>query len=536
MNRSIYSRRKVAIPSRKAAHKPHKLPAYFLRSLPVPMCVLDRLSGVYLEANQAYAELLGLKRENIVHKSGADLTAGLGEGNLKQIFGRLEEETSLRNLDMIIFQTGGRVMKIGAQAQSVDFEGHEAVLITFDRGADRGSQRGLEVIENRVEAINALNRTLAEADSVDEIVRHLAAATLQQFPDNCIVQISMYDAALQRFTASYTQHAGESLCRSERPELHLDLATRGLQSDAIRTRKAVLVNANDDRLRSTVTRMALFTPGKVIQSAVCTPMIVAGVVIGVLQVFSFRPNLFAEPEVAWISLIGNTAANAIQSNRLTYSLERTNQDLSQTFEATIDGWSRALELRDFSTERHTERVVSMTMELGRKLGLADPDLVRIKRGAQLHDIGKMGVPDSILLKPGPLDEAEWRVMRKHPVYAYELLRPIPKFNDILDIPYCHHEKWDGSGYPRRLRGSEIPLNARLFAVVDVWDALSSNRPYRTAWPQRQVLDYIQRQSNKHFEPDITRAFLDIVKGKSFTQRTPVSMFRRPLADSFGQVN
>ena len=265
-------------------------------------------------------------------------------------------------------------------------------------------------------------------------------------------------------------------------------------------------------------------------------MIAAGVVIGVLQVFSFRPDLFAEPEAALISLMGNTAANAIQSNRLTYSLERTNQDLSQTFEATIDGWSRALELRDFSTERHTERVVSMTMELGRKLGLAEPDLVRIKRGAQLHDIGKMGVPDSILLKPGPLDEAEWRVMRKHPVYAYELLRPIPKFNDILDIPYCHHEKWDGSGYPRRLRGSEIPLNARLFAVVDVWDALSSNRPYRTAWPQRQVLDYIQRQSNKHFEPDITNAFLDIVKGKTFAPRNTVTMFRRPLADGFGQVN
>jgi HD-GYP domain-containing protein (c-di-GMP phosphodiesterase class II) len=536
MNRSIYSRRKAAIPSIKAGHKPHKLPAYFLRSLPVPMCVLDRLSGVYLEANQAYAELLGLKRESILHKSGADLTAGLGEGDLRQIFSRLEEETSLGKLDIIIFQSGGRVIKTGAQAQFVDFEGHEAVLITFEPSTDHGSKRGVEVVENRVEAVNSLSRNLAEADSCEEIVRHLAAATLQQIPDSSIVVISLYDATSLYFTASYNQHAGESLRRSDMPDLHLDLASRGLQSDAIRTCKAVVANANDDRLRSTVTRMGLFTPGKVIQSAICTPMIANGMVIGVLQVFSFKPNLFVEPEAALISLIGNTAANAIQSSRLTINLERTNQDLSQTFEATIDGWSRALELRDFSTERHTERVVSMTMELGRKIGLAEPDLVRIKRGAQLHDIGKMGVPDSILLKPGPLDESEWRVMRKHPVYAYELLRPIPKFNDILDIPYCHHEKWDGSGYPRRLRGSEIPLNARLFAVVDVWDALSSNRPYRTAWPQRQVLDYIQRQSNKHFEPDITSAFLDIVKGRSFTQRTPVSMFRRPLADGFSQLN
>ena len=264
MNRSIYSRRKAAIPSRKSAHKPHKLPAYFLRSLPVPMCVLDRLSGGYLEANQAYAELLGLKRESILHKSGADLTAGLSEGNLKQIFSRLEEETSLGNLDMIIFQTGGCVIKTSGQAQSVDFEGHEAVLITFEPSTHRGSKPGVEVVENRVEAINALNRTLAEADSVDEIIRHLAAATLQQFPENCIAQISLYDATLERFTASHIQHAGESLCRSEMPELHLNLAARGLQSDAIRTRKPVLVAANDDRLRSAVTRMALFTPGKVI--------------------------------------------------------------------------------------------------------------------------------------------------------------------------------------------------------------------------------------------------------------------------------
>ncbi|HEY4691879.1 MAG TPA: HD domain-containing phosphohydrolase [Bellilinea sp.] len=536
MNRSIYSRRKPIFTPRKSAPRPHKLPAYFLRSLPVPMCVLDRLSGVYLEVNQAYAELLGLKRDGILHKYSADLTAGLGEGNLKQIFGRLEEETALRSLDLIIFQSGGRVIKAGAQAQLVDFEGHEAVLITFERGAERGSQPRLEMVENRVEAANAFSKILAEVDNIDEIARQLAATAFQQFPDSSSILISLYDPNLQRITTGYSQHAGEAFSRSELPGLRLDLASRGLQSDAIRSRKPVVVDAQDDRLRSAVSRLNLFTPGKVIQSAVCTPMIAAGMVIGVLQVFSFKPNQFLESDTALLSLLGNTCANAIQSNRLTNNLERTSQDLSQTFEATIDGWSRALELRDFSTERHTQRVVTMTMELGRKFGLAEPDLLRLKRGAQLHDIGKMGVPDSILLKPGPLDEVEWRVMRKHPVYAYELLRPIPKFNDILDVPYCHHEKWDGSGYPRRLRGSEIPLNARLFAVVDVWDALSSNRPYRTAWPQRQVLDYIQHQSNKHFEPDITSAFLDIVKGKSFAPRTPVPMFRRPISDGFGQVN
>ena len=528
MNRSIYSRRKITEPNLRTVHRPQPLPSYFLQTLPIPMCVLDRLTGIYLDANDEFARLLGLKRENILHKNGADLTAGLGDGNLKKILHRLEEEPSVRSLDLIIFQVGGKVIKTDGQAQMVDFQGHEAVLVTLNPSGTGDPPSGIGLQEKAVQAANQFSLSLAEIDSTDEIAQQLTSSAFAMLPGSCAVLVSLFDTRLQSITHIYQQHVGEPFQRADLPEMTLDVVSLGLLSETIRTRQPIITNQHDERHTAAIARMKLFTPGKVIQSGISLPMITRDTVIGVLQVFSFKPDGYQERDAAAVSLIANTAASAIHDVQLTHSLERTSQDLTQTYEATINGWSRALELRDFSTERHTERVVSISMELGRKIGLDDSDLLRIKRGAQLHDIGKMGVPDSILLKPGPLDEAEWRVMRKHPVYAYELLRPIPKFNDIVDIPYCHHEKWDGSGYPRRLSGREIPLAARLFAVVDVWDALSSNRPYRTAWPQHQVMDYIQHQSNKHFEPEITQAFLEIVKGK-WHSKTALPQFRRVQA-------
>ncbi|TMC56054.1 MAG: HD-GYP domain-containing protein [Chloroflexi bacterium] len=181
------------------------------------------------------------------------------------------------------------------------------------------------------------------------------------------------------------------------------------------------------------------------------------------------------------------------------------------YDATIEGWSRALDLRDKETEGHTQRVTQMTVRLAQALGVSDSELVQMRRGALLHDIGKMGVPDSILLKPGPLTDDEWVVMRKHPVFAYELLEPILFLRGALDIPHHHHEKWDGTGYPCGLKGEQIPLAARIFAVVDVWDALRSDRPYRPGWPEPKVLDHIGAQSGKHFDSTVVEVFMRLVR-------------------------
>jgi len=188
--------------------------------------------------------------------------------------------------------------------------------------------------------------------------------------------------------------------------------------------------------------------------------------------------------------------------------------LTLAYDATIQGLSRALDLRDKETEGHTQRVAEMTLRLAQACGMTDHELVHVRRGALLHDMGKMGIPDSILLKPGPLTEEEWEIMRLHPQYAYEMFSPIDYLRPALDIPYSHHEKWDGTGYPDGLKGDEIPLSARLFAVVDVWDALTSERPYRAAWPEEKALEYIKDQSGKHFDPRAVKLFLSLLKSQA----------------------
>jgi len=241
------------------------------------------------------------------------------------------------------------------------------------------------------------------------------------------------------------------------------------------------------------------------------PLMAKGQIKGVLEVF-FRGPIHESEAVGFdfLNALAGQAAIAIDNATLFAGLQRSNLDLSLAYDATIEGWSRALDLRDKETEGHTLRVTELTLRVARAAGFGDEELVHIRRGALLHDIGKMGVPDAILLKPGPLTDEEWEQMRKHPAYAYELLSPINYLHPALDIPYCHHEKWDGSGYPRGLKGEQIPLSARLFALVDVWDALRSDRPYRVAWEPEKVRDHIQSLVGTHFDPRATEIFLNVV--------------------------
>lgn len=233
-----------------------------------------------------------------------------------------------------------------------------------------------------------------------------------------------------------------------------------------------------------------------------------GQIKGVLEVFHRAPRKPSREWLDFLHTLAGQAAIAIENATLFETLQQMNQELILAYDRTIEGWSRALDLRDRETEGHTQRVTEITLALAQEFGIIDEELVHLQRGALLHDIGKMGVPDHILLKPGSLTEEEWIVMREHPRYAYDLLKPIVFLNRSLDIPYCHHEKWDGTGYPRGLKGEETPLAARLFAVVDVWDALTSDRPYRPAWTESQALSYIREQAGHHFDPKAVEAFLD----------------------------
>ena len=243
------------------------------------------------------------------------------------------------------------------------------------------------------------------------------------------------------------------------------------------------------------------------------PLVAKGELVGVLEVFH-RERLDPDPEwINFLDALARIAGIAIDRLNLFNDLSRSNYELQQAYDATIEGWSRAIEMRDNSTSEHSRRVVALTMNLARKLGVKGESLTHIRRGALLHDIGKMAIPDGILLKTGKLTDDEWRLMKKHPKYAYDMLSSIDYLKPALDIPYCHHERWDGSGYPQGLSGEEIPLAARIFAVVDVWDALQSDRSYRDAWPVEKAVQHLKDQCGTHFDAHVVKAFLELI-GKS----------------------
>jgi PAS domain S-box-containing protein/putative nucleotidyltransferase with HDIG domain len=241
------------------------------------------------------------------------------------------------------------------------------------------------------------------------------------------------------------------------------------------------------------------------------PLIAKGDVKGVMEIFN-RTRVNADPEwMDFLESLAGQAALAVDNASLFESLQRTNIELSMAYETTLEGWSAALDLRDKETEGHTQRVTNLTLKLAEAMGINERERLHIRRGALLHDIGKMGIPDRILLKPDVLTGEEWEIMRQHPVYAYNLLSQIAHLRPALDIPYCHHERWDGSGYPRGLKEEAIPLAARIFAVADVWDALCSDRPYRPAWSRETALEYIKSLSGVHFDPKVIETFLHVIQ-------------------------
>lgn len=220
------------------------------------------------------------------------------------------------------------------------------------------------------------------------------------------------------------------------------------------------------------------------------------------------------------------------SRRLTHQASENEQlakEVVLAYDQTIEGWSSALDLRDEETEGHSRRVTDMTVAIAATMGFTPDQLVDVRRGALLHDIGKMGVPDAILHKQGPLDKTEWEIMREHPGYANRMLEPIGYLGSALEIPYCHHERWDGSGYPRGLSGEQIPLSARIFAIVDVWDALSSNRPYRPAWSADEVREKLLAESGKHFDPQVVTTFLRELNGRDLDRGPRAGRLAPPLA-------
>jgi PAS domain S-box-containing protein len=281
-------------------------------------------------------------------------------------------------------------------------------------------------------------------------------------------------------------------------------------NQAAQDRRTVRVARLDERTDSA--KIYPKIEGEEFVSYLCIPLTARGLVKGVLEIFHRSVFELAPEEETFLEMVAGQAAIAIENAGLFEGLQTSNDELMLAYTDTLTGWARTLELRNRETEGEAQRLAELTVRLARSRGAEENDLVLVYRGAILHDIGMMGVPDSILLKPGPLADEERKIVQKHPQYAFDLLSPINYLRSAVDIPFCHHERWNGSGYPRGLKADQIPLAARLFAVVDVWDALRSKRPYRSAWTETEAREYLRQQSGILFDPDIVQAFFEVMSG------------------------
>lgn len=370
--------------------------------------------------------------------------------------------------------------------------------IIVRKEAEQQIQRNLK----RIRALHAID--MAITSSLD------VRLTLDVLLDQVVTQLEVHAAdvlLLSPHTHTLEYAAGRGFNSVALQHTHLRIGD-GLAGRAVLERRIInipnLVEAPGDLARSRLLEHEKFV------CYYCIPLIAKGQTKGVLEIFNREP---LDPDQDWLDFLETLASQgaiAIDNADLFQNMQSSNIELIRAYDDTLEGLSRALDLRDKETEGHTRRVTEMTLRMARFLKISDAELVNMRRGALLHDIGKIGIPDDILLKPGPLTAEEQEIMHKHPVFAYELLSPIAFLRPALDIPYCHHEKWDGTGYPRRLKGEGIPLSARIFAVVDVWDALRSDRPYRSAWPEEKIMEYVRDEAGKFFDPKITEVFLKLL--------------------------
>ena len=437
-------------------------------------------------------ELLGSMEKLLVAEEFQDELIAFAEGK-----GYFEKE-------VIGYTMQGQLLNLWmTESFFIDTGGHYRALVCFNDITERKQTE--QRVDRQLKRLSALHTIDKAINSSFEL-----RTTLEIFLNEVITQLEADAAAVLLFNKEtiklkYTSSRGFHSSTIEHIELGLG---EGYAGRAILEQRNIFI----PNLRETAGKqeISILLAGENFISYFGLPLIAKGEVVGVLEIFQ---RSLLDPQGEWLdyleSLAGQ-AAIAIDNAQLFEDLQRSNFELTLAYEATIEGWSQALDLRDKETEGHTQRVTTMTVKLARQMGIPDAEVVHIRRGALLHDIGKMGVPDNILLKSDKLTEAEWEMMRQHPVLAHKMLTAIGYLKPALDIPYSHHEKWDGTGYPQGLKGEQIPLAARIFAIVDVWDALTSNRPYRDAWSREQALEYIQEQSVKHFDPRVVQAFLIMI--------------------------
>ena len=466
--------------------------------------------GRVVDANAALLEMLGYpERKAVVAANAGDWY--VDQDDRRRWLAQIERTAVVLGHEARMRRRDGRIIWTRDTARAARDDG----------GATRYYDGAIEDITARKDAEQAVKRQLNRLAGLRTIDLAITASldprvTLSVLLDQVTAQLGADAAAIllsDAETGTLTRTAARGLpSRPLRADGTAGPAAQGLVDRAVAESRIVAVGdaATDPAARAD--EPALRDLG--FAAYFVAPLVAKGQVTGVLEVLHRQPFF---PDTEWLefleALAGQTAL-AIENAVLFADLQRSNTELVRAYDTTLEGWARALDLRDKHTEGHTQRVTDLTVKVARAMGVGGEELAHLRRGALLHDVGKIGIPDSILFKPGPLTDDEWTVMRRHPDYADRLLTPIEYLRPARAIPYCHHEKWDGTGYPRGLRGEEIPLAARIFAVVDVWDGLRSDRPYRRAWPIERVREHIRGQAGRHFDPAIVDVALRVLEDES----------------------
>lgn len=461
--------------------------------------------GNILLANSRAAEILGYPLEEIIgqqidfaiHPEDAAVAVDRNQR-------REKGEDILSDYTLRIVTRSREIRWVSVHVVLIEWEEKPATMVMMIDITE--SRRAEDQIQQQLKHMAALRAVdMAITASMD------LPLTLRVLLEQVTAQLNV-DAAsvllLEEDSQQLAYAAGQGFFTNAIRDVHIQIG-HGFAGKAALQRKLLRVDNLNDQPDSAIPSKWLKSEGFVAYIGV--PLITKGAVTGVLEIFQRSP-LGADP--AWMNFleaIANQAAIAIDNARLLKDLQSANLELTLAYDATIEGWAHALELRDGETEGHSHRVAAMTVALASEMGLKGEDLLHIRRGALLHDIGKMAIPDDILKKQDQLTDEEWEIMRKHPLYSVQLLEPIDFLRPALSIPQAHHEWWDGNGYPRQLKGEEIPLAARIFAVVDVWDALIYSRRYREGWEKGRVVEYLISLSGKQFDPSVVKHFLDFIQ-------------------------
>jgi len=459
--------------------------------------------------NDTFEKISGYKREEVIGKSTMGLSLWTNPEDRDRVLRKVSESGEIRNEEFQFKTRNGDVIIGLLSAELIELDGEACLISVIEDISERKKAEERILRLNRLYAtISQINQTIVHAHNTDILFKEICRVAIDhgQFR---MAWIGLINETGEQIEPVVFAGEEEGYLTNVKIDFHDKISGNGPTGTAIREGRCITCQDIATDPRMVPWKEQALRRGYLSSAAV--PFRRNGRVVGALSVYAGQSHGFDAENEELLEQIGQDISFAIDSIDHETERLRAEKELADAYDTTLEGWARALELRDKETEGHSRRVTETTLTVGRAMGFDEEELVHIRRGSLLHDIGKMGIPDDILRKEGPLTDEERKVVVKHPTTAHDMLKPISYLEKAMEIPYCHHEKWDGTGYPRGLRGEKIPLAARIFAVVDVWDALSSDRPYRSAWSRKKVVRYLIDESGTHFDPQVVRTFLQMME-------------------------